>query len=142
MSDQAAVEAYDQLLSSIGNRAEAIGTKGLASHWPHVGKNYRGLVIAGQALQGWDPAVAGARWHAADATTAEGRAAIIDTIPNLVRRRPRPGRCDRDPEQPSRQRSRTVWLERLDHIAAEPPERRWSRPTRRSRGPHRRPSLG
>lgn len=78
MSDQAALEAYDRLLASIGQGADSIGPRGLASHWPHVGRNYRGLVIAGQALQGWDPAVSGARWHAADATTAGGRAAIID----------------------------------------------------------------
>ena len=78
MSDRAAVEAYDRLLASIALRADAIGLKGLASHWPHVGNDYRGLVIAGQALQGWDHAVAGARWQAADARTAEGRAAIIE----------------------------------------------------------------
>lgn len=78
MSDQAALETYDRLLASIGDHAEAIGPKRLASHWPHVGRNYRGLVIAGQALQGWDPAVTGARWHALDARTVDGRAAIIE----------------------------------------------------------------
>jgi hypothetical protein len=78
VKDHAAHEAYDNLLASIGDRADTIGPKRLASHWPHVGKNYRGLVIAGQALQGWDPAVAGARWHAADARTPEGRAAILE----------------------------------------------------------------
>lgn len=78
MSDEAAVEAYDRLLASIGEHAEAIGSKRLASHWPHVGRNYRGLVIAGQACQGWDPAVSGARWHASDTRTADGRASIIE----------------------------------------------------------------
>lgn len=77
-SDRAALEAYDQLLASIGEKAEAIGPRRLASHWPHVGRDYRGLVIAGQALQGWDPAVTGARWRASDARTAEGRVAIIE----------------------------------------------------------------
>lgn len=77
MSDSAALEAYDRLLVSIADRAEAIGPKGLASHWPHVGNNYQGLVIAGQALQGWDRAVSGARWRPLDAETAEGRTAII-----------------------------------------------------------------
>lgn len=78
MSDHAALEDYDRLLTAIGERAEEVGEKGLASHWPHVGQNYRGLVIAGQALQGWDSAVSGARWRAADAKTDEGRAAIIE----------------------------------------------------------------
>lgn len=73
-----ALEAYDRLLASIGDRADAIGPQRLASHWPHVGGDYRRLVIAGQALQGWDPAVTGARWHASDARTAEGRAVIIE----------------------------------------------------------------
>jgi hypothetical protein len=78
LSDRVALEAYDRLLASIGQRAVSIGSKGLASHWPHVGNNYRGLVVAGQALQGWDPQVAGARWHASHARTEEGRAAIIE----------------------------------------------------------------
>jgi hypothetical protein len=78
MSDRAALEAYHGLLVSIGQRAMSIGPKGLASHWPHIGNNYRGLLVAGQALQGWDPQVAGARWHASDARTEEGRAAIIE----------------------------------------------------------------
>jgi hypothetical protein len=78
VSEQTALEAYDRLLSSIGNHAGAIGTSRLPSHWPHVGTNHRGLVVAGQALQGWDPAVTGARWPALDATTAHGRASMDD----------------------------------------------------------------
>jgi hypothetical protein len=78
MGDREALDAYDRLLKSIGDNAESIGTRRLASHWPHVGNHYRGLVIAGQALQGWDSAVSGARWHASDARTAEGRTAIIE----------------------------------------------------------------
>lgn len=78
MSEQDALRAYDGLLASIGNRADAIGPGRLASHWPHIGRNYGRLVIAGQALQGWDPAVAGSRWHATDARTPAGRATIIE----------------------------------------------------------------
>lgn len=76
MSNRAST-AYVDLLTSIGAQAAAIGPGRLASHWPHVGRNYRGLVIAGQALQGWDPAVTGARWQATDATSAEGRERIL-----------------------------------------------------------------
>jgi hypothetical protein len=78
IADRAALAAYDTLLASIGENAAAIGSRRLASHWPHVGRRYRGLVIAGQALQGWDPAVAGARWYASEATDATRRAAIIE----------------------------------------------------------------
>lgn len=78
MNERLAVQHYDRLLTSISDGAEAIGDRRLASHWPHVGTAYRGLVIAGQALQGWDPAVTGARWRATDARTPEGRSAIIE----------------------------------------------------------------
>lgn len=78
MSELRAVHHYDRLLASIGESAQAIGDRRLASHWPHVGTAYRGLVIAGQALQGWDPAVAGARWRATDASTPGGRTSIIE----------------------------------------------------------------
>jgi hypothetical protein len=78
IADGGALAAYDRLLASIGDNAAAIGPRRLASHWPHIGRNYRGLVIAGQALQGWDPEVSGARWYAIDATTADGRAAILE----------------------------------------------------------------
>lgn len=51
MSERRAVHHYDRLLASIGESAQAIGDRRLASHWPHVGTAYRGLVIAGQALE-------------------------------------------------------------------------------------------
>jgi hypothetical protein len=76
-AEQRALRHYDELLASIGARATEI-ERPLASHWPHVGSGYRGLVIAGQALQGWDRAVRGARWQASDAQTAAGRADIIN----------------------------------------------------------------
>lgn len=78
IAEERAVQLYDQLLSSIGARAAEIEPCPLASHWPHVGTAYRGLVIAGQALQGWDRAVTGARWQATDAQSAAGRRAIIE----------------------------------------------------------------
>jgi hypothetical protein len=78
MSNVRALAEYDRLLATIGEKADAIGTGRLAAHWPHVGTAYRGLVIVGQALQGWDPAVTGSRFHAIAARTADGRAAIIE----------------------------------------------------------------
>ena len=77
-AEQRAVGLYDELLASIGARAAEIEPRPVASHWPHVGSGYRGLVIAGQALQGWDRAVRGARWQATDAETAAGRQEIIN----------------------------------------------------------------
>ncbi len=40
MTDREALESHDRLLASIGQKAEAIGARRLASHWPHVGKDY------------------------------------------------------------------------------------------------------
>ena len=74
-----ALAKYDAMLASIGARSGEIGDRQLASHWPHVGTTYRGLVIAGQALQGWDRAVRGARWQAAQATDPAGRSSIIES---------------------------------------------------------------
>jgi hypothetical protein len=79
MSEQRALRLYDGILAAVAERADAIEGRPLASHWPHVGSRYRtgGLLVAGQALQGWDERVDGARWGAAEAGTPEGRAAIL-----------------------------------------------------------------
>lgn len=80
MGERASLELYDQVLAAIAQRADEIEPRACASHWPHVGTRYRpgGLFIAGQALQGWDPAVSGARWRPSDAETANGRQEIIE----------------------------------------------------------------
>lgn len=74
-----AVELYDRLLSAIGERADEIGERPLASMWPHLGSAYRpgGLFLLGQALHGWDPDECSARWFAAEASSAEGRDRIL-----------------------------------------------------------------
>ncbi len=75
-----ALDLYGEILAAIAARGEAIEPRPLASHWPHVGSRYHpgGLLVAGQALQGWDPRISGARWRANDAATVEGRTAIIE----------------------------------------------------------------
>lgn len=75
-SRELAERRYNELLASIGVRAALIN-RPLASHWPHVGRAYKGLVVAGQALHGWDNAVAGARWRPEEATTPNGRRGIL-----------------------------------------------------------------
>lgn len=68
---------YRRLLEAVGGRASELGARRIVSHWPFVGSNYRGLVIVGQALQGWDAPDSTARWHASDASTAEGRERVL-----------------------------------------------------------------
>jgi hypothetical protein len=78
-AEAAATERYDQLLAAISERAADIGSRPLASMWPHLGSAYRpgGLFLLGQALQGWDPEVCSARWQAPEAATVEGRQRIL-----------------------------------------------------------------
>lgn len=76
MTRDRAERVYRDLLASIGARARQIN-RPLASHWPHVGRVYDGLVIAGQALHGWDEAVVGARWRPEQAATSSGRESIL-----------------------------------------------------------------
>ena len=61
------VKVYDQVLAAIGNRASEIRGQ-VVTHWPHVGSDYRGLVILGQALNGWDD-----RFPVAQFRTPKGR---------------------------------------------------------------------
>jgi hypothetical protein len=72
MNDAAVVALYRQLLSAIGDGAAEIEPRPLVSHWPHVGSDYRGLLIAGQAPFGWDD-----DWRASDANTKDGRDRIL-----------------------------------------------------------------
>lgn len=67
-----AVAAYDGLLSSIGERADAIGERPIVLHWWHVGSAYRGLVIVGQAVFGWPD-----DFPATTFRTSDGRAEAI-----------------------------------------------------------------
>lgn len=76
--DGRAAEAYLRLLEGVGKRADAIGPdRRIASHWPFVGSNYRGLMIAGQALERWDSPATTATWRVDEARTAEGRERIL-----------------------------------------------------------------
>jgi hypothetical protein len=71
-SHDRALELYDELLASIGERSAEIEPRPLVSHWPHVGSAYRGLVIVGQALRGWPD-----DWQASEARTAQGRQRVL-----------------------------------------------------------------
>jgi hypothetical protein len=88
--ERRAIALYDRLLASIGQRAAEIEPRPMASHWPHVGTAYRDLVVAGQSLQGWDAAVAGARWQPSKAQSADGRHQIIERTMTWHRDFPEP----------------------------------------------------
>jgi transposase len=73
MNESATERVYLRMLEAVGARAGDIGPGIIAAHWPFVGSAYQGLVVVGQALQGWDAQETPARWTAAEATTPEGR---------------------------------------------------------------------
>jgi hypothetical protein len=78
-----AVNAYDRLLASIGDRATEIEPRPVLVHWPHVGSAYDGTVIVGQALRG-----GGDDFRAGDFRTPDGRARAIEAA------RERPDRAE------------------------------------------------
>jgi hypothetical protein len=69
-----AINAYDRLLASVGERASEIEPTPVVVHWPHSGSCYRGTVIVGQALRGWPD-----DFPATTFGTAEGRSRAIET---------------------------------------------------------------
>lgn len=75
-----ALASFERLLAAVGERADEIEPRPIASMWPHTGSAYRpgGVFILGQALDGWDPAECSARWRATEARSAEGRVGIIE----------------------------------------------------------------
>jgi hypothetical protein len=74
-----AVRLYDELLTTLGERADEIEPRPVASMWPHLGSAYGpgGLFLLGQALDGWDADECSARWQASEARTAAGRTRIL-----------------------------------------------------------------
>jgi hypothetical protein len=80
-----AEELFDRLLESIGRCAPEIDPQPVLVHWPHVGSNYRGTVILGQALHGWADS-----FRASEFGAAEGRARAIATAVDRSTERPEP----------------------------------------------------
>ena len=76
-----AVNAYDRLLASVGDRAAEIEPRPVLVLWPHVGSAYDGTVIVGQALRG-----GGDEFTASSFRTPDGRARAIEA----ARERPDP----------------------------------------------------
>jgi len=90
MTESAAEAVYLRMLEAVGARAGDIGPGIIAAHWPFVGSNYNGLVVVGQALQGWDASETPARWTAAEARTVASRQALLDGTREWARSRPEP----------------------------------------------------
>jgi len=79
-------DTYLALLTTVGARAVELGEKAIAAHWPFEGTRQTGLVIAGQALEGWDDPQTTARFHAADVANHPGRQAALAGIESWLTR--------------------------------------------------------
>lgn len=90
MSETGAVDAYTRILEGVADRADQIGPRVLASHWPFRGSDYRRLLIVGQALAGWDDKKSPALWTAAQVMTEQGRAAVLEGTQAWAKARPEP----------------------------------------------------
>lgn len=76
--DGRAADAYRRILDAVGDRVDDIGGHHqIAAHWPFVGSRYNGLIIAGQALDGWDATETPARWTLEDARRPEDRDRLL-----------------------------------------------------------------
>ena len=78
VSERGAIDTYLEMLKGVADRADEIGPRVIASHWPFVGSDYRRLLVVGQALAGWDDRDSSALWTPDAAATKQGRRAILE----------------------------------------------------------------
>lgn len=70
--------AFLRVLDAVGDRIDDLGPdREIVAHWPFVGTDFRGLMIAGQALDGWDADVSSARWRLEDMRDREARQGLL-----------------------------------------------------------------
>jgi len=78
VSERGAIDTYVEMLKGVADRADEIGPRVIASHWPFVGSDYRRLLVVGQSLAGWDDRDSSALWTPDAAATEQGRRAILE----------------------------------------------------------------
>lgn len=89
--DGRAAAIYRRLLDAVGAHVDALGAEGdVVAHWPFVGSAFAGLMIAGQALDGWDAEATPAR-RALDGLRDEpGRNELLRGAQEWARHLPEP----------------------------------------------------
>jgi hypothetical protein len=89
--DGRAAGVYRQILDAVGDRVDDVGPEGwTVAHWPFVGSRFHGLMIAGQALDGWDAEVTSARWRLDEMRDAVGRRRLLRGAQDWARHLPEP----------------------------------------------------
>jgi hypothetical protein len=89
--DGRAAAVYRRILDAVGDRVDDLGPGNeVVAHWPFVGSNFNGLMIAGQALDGWDSETTTARWRLEDMRDAANRDRLLRGAQTWARHGPEP----------------------------------------------------
>jgi hypothetical protein len=89
--DGRAAAIFRQILDVVGEHVEDLGPdKEIVAHWPFVGTRFHGLLIAGQALDGWDAEVTPARWRLEEMRDPARRDSLLHGAKEWSRHRDEP----------------------------------------------------
>jgi len=89
--DGRAAAVFRQILDAVGDRVDDLGPDAeICAHWPFVGSRFNGLLVAGQALDGWDAAVTPARWRLAVMRDPSNRRQLLRGAQDWARHRCEP----------------------------------------------------
>jgi hypothetical protein len=86
-----AASIYREILNAVGDRIEELGPdREIVAHWPFVGTRFGGLMVAGQALDGWDAEDTPARWRLAEMRDPDDRDRLLRGAQDWSRHLPEP----------------------------------------------------
>jgi hypothetical protein len=89
--DGRASAVYRKILDAVGDRVDELEPNNeVVAHWPFVGTGFRGLLVAGQALDGWDAEVTPARWRLEQMRDPTNREGLLHGAQEWARRLPEP----------------------------------------------------
>jgi hypothetical protein len=86
-----AARVYRRILDAVGDHVDELGSDGeVVAHWPFVGSRFGGLMVAGQALDGWDAEVTPARWQLKEMRDPANRDRLLRGAQGWARHWPEP----------------------------------------------------
>lgn len=89
--DGRTASAYLRILDAVSKKIDDLGPdREVVAHWPFVGTRFQGLMIAGQALDGWDAEVTTARWRLDEMRKPESRERLLRGTQEWARYHPEP----------------------------------------------------
>lgn len=89
--DGRAAGIFRRVLDAIGEHVDELGPdREVVAHWPFVGTRFNGLLVAGQALDGWDAEVTPARWRLEEVRDPARRDSLLRGAQEWSRHRDEP----------------------------------------------------